>query len=149
MSDLILDTPLLSTLQCLKSFRRICNFVRLFKAVRLFNVTMEKIWTYHSGQNILRIFFITDFNVAWIVFRGPARLSRSNFSLFATLRSKKLRLFLKKAIFSQILLRIYDKLFITQNNSFFHHYEYAHSDGNREPDNKEKSYFGLMQSSFL
>ena len=138
MSDLILDTPLLSTLQCLKSFRRICNFVRLFKA----------------GQNILdrifwEFFFITDFNVAWIVFRGPARLSRSNFSLFATLRSKKLRLFLKKAIFSQILLRIYDKRFITQNNSFFHHYEYAHSDGNREPDNKEKSYFGLMQSSFL
>ena len=138
MSDSILDTPLLSTLQYLKSFTRICNFVRLLNA----------------GQNILdrifwEFFFITDFNVAWIVFRGPARLSRSNFSLFATLRSKKLRLFLKKAIFSQILLRIYDKLFITQNNSFFHHYEYAHSDGNREPDNKEKSYFGLMQSSFL
>ena len=41
----------------LKIFRRICNFFRLFKAVRLLNVTMEKIWTYHSGQNILRIFF--------------------------------------------------------------------------------------------
>ena len=138
MSDLILDTPLLSTLQCLKSFRRICNFVRLFKARQ--NILDRIFWEF---------FFITDFNVAWIVFRGPARLSRSNFSLFATLRSKKLRLFLRKAIFSQILLRIYDKLFITQNNTFFHHYEYAHSDGNREPDNKEKSYFGLMQSFFL